>query len=272
MRVLLLQMDPVWQDPKTNREEIERQISKASPPRGAFILNPEMAETGFVPEVAASDDGQGASFAAAMARKFGVWFQHGCVERASDGFGRNMAIVANPEGRIVARYAKIFPFGFGAETRGFRGGATIAPFAVGEARVCPFICYDLRFPEVWRLAALAGSEIFSIGASWPAVRHEAWRALCISRAIENQAFVLGCNRAGRDPTHDYRGGSIVISPQGEVLAEGAASACVLETSLDLKALREWRERFPALRDVRRRFLGRVPTTTCDSSQDKVTTR
>lgn len=210
---MLLQIDLAWEDPAANRALIERTLHEARPRPGTFVLVPEMAETGFVPSVPEREDGRGAQFAAALARRFGIWLQHGCVARGPDGFGRNMAIIAAPDGSIVARYAKIHPFGYGSETKGFRGGDGLAPVdisaGVSESPVCiaPFICYDLRFPEVWRLAALAGVEVFSIGANWPERRKGAWRALCVARAIENQAFVLGCNRVGSDPNAAYRGGS-----------------------------------------------------------------
>lgn len=266
MRVLLLQMDLAWEDHAANRAAIRRMLDEARPPRGAFVLAPEMAETGFVPRVPESEDGAGAAFAASIARAHGIWYQHGCLHRAGDGFGRNMAVVGAPDGSIAAKYAKIHPFGYGSETLGFRGGDRICVVEAGSMRVSPFICYDLRFPEVWRLAALAGAEVFSIGANWPAKRHAAWRSLCIARAIENQAFVIACNRVGSDPSLTYSGGSIVVSPQGEVLAEATDAPCVLHAELDLAALRSWRAEFPALRDVRRRFLGRIPCAPRDSEE------
>jgi predicted amidohydrolase len=127
--------------------------------------------------------------------------------------------------------------------------------ACGEAAVCPLICYDLRFPELWRVAALAGAEVFTIGASWPEVRQAHWRALLIARAIENQAYVVGVNRVGRDPSHGYAGGSLIVAPDGEILAEGGRAPTVLVADLDLASLRAWRAEFPALRDVRPELIG-----------------
>lgn len=266
MRVALLQMDLAWQDAGSNRAAVERAIESAALAPGAFVLAPEMTDTGFVHRADEKTPTDGAAFAVSTARRFGVWYQHGCIEVAKDGFGRNLAVVASPEGRVAARYEKIHPFGYGAETEGFRGGGEITPFDTGEARLAPFICYDLRFPEVWRLAALAGAEVFMIGANWPDARQAHWRALCISRAIENQAYVVACNRIGKDPQSSYRGGSLVISPKGEIVAEAGDGPATITAELDLQTLREWRERFPALRDMRRRFLGRFPLVTRDSHE------
>lgn len=296
MHVALLQIDLVWMNAASNRVVIEQAIADARLPRGTFVVAPEMADTGFVPRITEQTATDGIAFATAIAKRFGIWYQHGCIVLGPDGFGRNLAVVASPQGRMVARYEKIHPFGFGAETEGFRGGDAISIVAIDEdatdsgisataaksfdrdqdesrllprvdrAIVSPFICYDLRFPEVWRLAALAGAEVFAIGANWPAARMAHWRALCISRAIENQAFVIACNRVGKDPSVAYAGGSLIVSPQGEIIAEASADAATICAELDLDALRAWRERFPALRDMRRRFLGRAPCVTRDSHE------
>jgi predicted amidohydrolase len=120
----------------------------------------------------------------------------------------------------------------------------------------------LRFPELWRVATAGGAEVFTIGASWPDTRQTHWRALLIARAIENQAFIVAVNRVGADPHLKYAGGSIIISPTGEILDEAGVSPQVLVADLDLGELRAWRTEFPVLRDVRDDLLG---TMTVDKS-------
>jgi predicted amidohydrolase len=93
-----------------------------------------------------------------------------------------------------------------------------------------------------------GAECYAIGANWPRARQAHWRALLIARAIENQAFVLGVNRTGRDPTLEYAGGSIAIGPKGDVLGELGDEEAVLSVQVDPRQVREWRETFPAWRD------------------------
>jgi predicted amidohydrolase len=131
----------------------------------------------------------------------------------------------------------------------------------GDVNVCPLVCYDLRFPELWRLPALASehpAEVFTIGASWPTPRAAHWRALLIARAIENLVFVIGVNRTGRDPSHSYAGGSMIVSHAGEILAEAGDGPEVIQADLDLEALRAWRRDFPALRDAQKHLLGTIP--------------
>jgi predicted amidohydrolase len=155
----------------------------------------------------------------------------------------------------LGEYQKVHPFSYGKESQFYSGGDHLLLRRCGEAMVCPMICYDLRFPELWRIAALNGAEVFTIGASWPAARQHHWRALLIARAIENQAYVVAVNRTGSDPFLKYAGGSIIISPRGEVLAEAGEESGVLQVQLDLAALRQWRDEFPVLKDVRPDLLG-----------------
>ena len=113
----------------------------------------------------------------------------------------------------------------------------------------PFVCYDLRFPEPFRLAA-ADTDLFAIVANWPDARREAWRTLLRARAIENLCFVAGVNRAGEGGGLRYAGDSAVISPWGDVLAEGGAEEAVLIADVDPETVRATRAKFPALEDRR----------------------
>jgi predicted amidohydrolase len=115
--------------------------------------------------------------------------------------------------------------------------------------VSPFICYDLRFPEAFRGAVRRGARAFVVIANWPAERHEHWDLLLRARAIENQAFVVGVNRCGSDPRHAYAGGSMIVDPQGGILARAGGEECVISADLDAASLMEYRERFPALGDM-----------------------
>ena len=162
---------------------------------------------------------------------------------------------------VAGTYRKVHLFSPGREDRHYRAGESITLVDVqsedGTWRIAPAICYDLRFPELFRLAALAGAEVFTIGACWPAPRAPHRRALAIARAIENQAYVVACNRIGRDPNVDHAGDSFIVAPSGEVIAEAGDAECVLTATLDRDELLRWRDRFPALRDLRRSLLGNV---------------
>ena len=170
---------------------------------------------------------------------------------------RNRATLIDPDGEPQGTFEKLHPFSYGREIEHFSGGDHLLVADVAGMRVCPMICYDLRFPEAWRIGARAGAEVFTIGASWPDARQHHWRALLIARAIENQAFVIAVNRTGRDPHLGYAGGSMMISPMGEIIGEADNNACVLQGDVDAGVVREWRATFPALQDIRPDLLGDI---------------
>lgn len=260
MRVAAVQYDIAWEDKPANHAAIERLLDEADIAEGTFILLPELGDTGFSFNLEAIVDERSLAFGRHLARQYASWVQVGHAERGPDQRGRNCATILAPGGETMGRYEKVHPFSFGREMEHFTGGnhlLLIRAGGAGGALVAPMICYDLRFPELWRHAALAGGEVFTIGASWPIARQSHWRALAIARAIENQAYVAAVNRTGRDPHLEYAGGSIIVSPKGEILAEAGDEPCVLRAELDLPGLRAWRETFPALRDLHTSLLGRI---------------
>ena len=120
--------------------------------------------------------------------------------------------------------------------------------SVEGLRVTPFVFYDLRFPEPFRLAA-ADTDLFAVVANWPDARRDAWRTLLRARAIENLCYVAGVNRAGEGGLR-YAGDSTVVSPWGDVLVEGGAEESVLIADVDPETVRATRAKFPALEDRR----------------------
>jgi predicted amidohydrolase len=257
MRFAAVQYDIAWEDKESNHAAIEQMLDEASVAPGTFILLPELGDTGFSFNLDVIADDRTLLWATGVARRRGVWIQAGFAERAPDGFGRNCAAIINPRGDIEGVYRKVHPFSYGREIEHFRGGDRLFLARCGEFQVCPLICYDLRFPELWRLGALAGAEVYTIGACWPEARQAHWRSLVVARAIENQAYVVAVNRVGRDPHLGYAGGSMIASPRGKILADAAAAPCVLTADLDPGPLRDWRAKFPALRDAHQGLLGDI---------------
>ena len=108
----------------------------------------------------------------------------------------------------------------------------------------------VRFPELFREAACRGADLFVVIAAWPVKRIEHWLTLLKARAIENQAFVIGVNRTGREPRFEYRGRSVVVNPQGEIVADAGTAETILAASIAHADVVTWRAEFPALRDAR----------------------
>jgi len=166
------------------------------------------------------------------------------------GRGLNQAVIYKPTGRELARYSKLHPFSYAGETDHYAPGTGIETFACNAFKVAPFICYDLRFPEAFRAATRHGVQLLVVIANWPAARKDHWTSLLKARAIENQSFVIGVNRCGTDPNHAYSGGSQVIDPRGEILENAGSTEGWIEAELDFQKLMDYRNEFPALKDMR----------------------
>lgn len=267
MRFAAVQFDIAWEDKAANHAIIEKMLADAQPQiePGTFVLLPELCDTGFSLDLDRIVDDRTLNWGSALARRMQIYLQPGFARRMAtpDALpgGRNCAVIVAPDGLVLGEYQKVHPFSYGKESTSYSGGDHLLIKCCGDPRdhaeICPMICYDLRFPELWRLAAIAGAEIFTIGASWPATRHHHWRSLVIARAIENQAYVVAVNRCGRDPHLEYAGGSLIVTPKGEIVAESKNLPMVVQADLDVPDLRTWRAEFPALRDVKPSLLGSI---------------
>lgn len=254
MRAHLVQFDISWEDRLGNFEAVERMLEGVDVKPDDLVLLPELFDSGFSLNVAVTHDSNArtANFLADLAGRLQAYVLGGrTVLPAGAARAFNHMSVNGPDGHTLCEYAKIHPFSYGREPEAFAGGDKIVTFSwSGRLCVCPAVCYDLRFPELFRRGMLRGAEVFVIGANWPQARQAHWRALLIARAIENQAFVLGVNRCGRDPHLSYAGGSIVVDPRGNVLGELGDAPGVLSVEIDPESVEAWRREFPAWRDVR----------------------
>ncbi|MEM0984429.1 MAG: nitrilase-related carbon-nitrogen hydrolase [Planctomycetota bacterium] len=263
MKAHLVQMNLAWEDRRENFARCDRLLRAAPIEEGDLVLLPEMFDSGFSlnTEVTADRRGETDTYLAELADDLGVTVQGGRTVRSCDcDKATNHATVWGPGHARLADYAKIHPFSFGREPEAFRGGDEIALFdwvsGNNALRVCPAVCYDLRFPELFRMGLSRGAEVFAIGANWPAARAGHWRALAIARAIENQAYVVAVNRCGSDPHLDYAGGTIAVDPKGEVIGELGGDEQVLSVDVNPELIRSWRRAFGAWSDMK--LLGLTP--------------
>ncbi|MGC9453260.1 MAG: nitrilase-related carbon-nitrogen hydrolase [Phycisphaerae bacterium] len=253
MRVIGVQLDIAWHDKAANCAAAAELIAGARPPTGSLIVLPEMFATGFsmdVPVICEDASGPAHAFLAETAREYRSFVLGGVAARAEAGRGANEAVVFDPDGAELARYRKMHPFSYARETEHFDAGERVVTFGCGDFTAAAFICYDLRFPEAFRAAVGKGVDLLAVIANWPAAREQHWLALLTARAVENQAYVVGVNRVGSDPNNEYNGRSVVISPTGEVVADAGCEQAVLQADLDPANVREFRESFPALKDIR----------------------
>ena len=252
MNVLGLQLDTAWEDKAANHAKLAARLSAAPPEAGTLVVLPEMWATGFsldVPTVTETPGGETRASMAEQARLYGITLLGGIVTTGPGGRGRNEAVAFGPDGSEAVRYTKMHPFSFGLETTRYGRGGDVLTFPWEGIRVAPFVCYDLRFPEVFRHAVRLGAELFCVLANWPAVREDHWVTLLKARAIENQAYVVGVNRCGHDPSLSYGGRSLIFGPRGELLADGGTDEGMVGARLDMDTLRQYRREFPALDDI-----------------------
>lgn len=253
MRVALVQMDIQLGDPTANRRRVEQLVREAA--RDAdLVLLPEMWTTGYVlPELAgnlADRDGEPTgTLLSQLARECGVYL-YGSVADQQGEKVYNHASVYGPDGTRLAVYDKIHLVPMMAEDRYLAPGRRLGLAGLNGVTAGLAICYDLRFPELFRSLALSGAELFLVTAEWPAARISHWRTLLTARAIENQAFVAACNRVGQDRENRFSGHSMIIDPWGSILAEGGEGEEILRADLDLSQVAKIRRQIPVFRDRR----------------------
>ena len=257
MKIALCQLDIAWENKAANHARVDALLDGASNLcRDALIVLPEMFSTGFSMDVATIREGEerfSEAYLAATAKRFNAHVLGGVVNRAPDGKGCNESVTYGPDGNLVARYQKMQPFTLSGEMACYAPGKNVMLFDCGGMRVAPFVCYDLRFPELFRHATQRGAQLIVAIANWPVTRIDHWITLLRARAIENQAYVAGVNRVGRDPKYTYNGRSLIVNPHGEIVADAGNGECVIGAELDPRLVETWRHDFPALNDIRNEY-------------------
>ena len=250
MRFAVVQQDIVWEDRTANFARLAPLVARAAGAGAEFVLLSETFSTGFTmtPGMGEPEGGPSAQFLQERAAEHGVWVAGSCPEVAPDGdLPYNSFVLAGPDG-TVHRYRKLHPFTHAGEHERFRAGEKPVTVEVGGLRVTPFVCYDLRFADVFWSAAL-DTDVYLVTANWPAARRLHWQTLLQARAIENQAYVVGCNRVGTagDGT-EHVGDSRIVSPTGELLATAAGVETVLLADVDPAEVAATRDRFRFMAD------------------------
>lgn len=250
MKAAIVQYSPEWENPLSSIKKIEKLLRNYNS-RPDMIIFPEQTLTGFTmnTEKFAEDiDGISTRFFMDVSSELNTNVFAGIIERTEEGFYNSL--VHFYKGLIAARYRKIHPFSFGKEDVYYRASKEIVVTQIGNTKIGLTICYDLRFPELYRLYAKEGVEIIINIANWPIPRIEHWKTLLKARAIENQCFVLGANRVGEDTQHKYNGCSAVFDPMGNEIVMCEDEEKIIECEFDLSLVEETRNKFPFLKDMK----------------------
>ena len=245
MKVAAIQHDVVWEDAAATCRKVAPMIAGAAASGARLVVLSEMFSTGFTltPErVAESPEGPSSAFLHDQASMHGVW-TCASVPVIDPAKSRpvNRLYLFGPDGEMHT-YDKIHPFSYGGEDEHYEAGTTFLTVDIEGLRTSFFVCYDLRFAdEFWQLAPV--TDCYVVPACWPEARRLPWQTLLQSRAIENQAYVIGVNRVGSDPTLTYMGDSRIVDPLGELLATGAKSEALLIAEVDPAVVTAARARF-----------------------------
>jgi len=251
MKVAGIQMDTVWENPKENFLTARRMAEEATGQGARLLAFPEMFATGFSMDAkrVSSFAEETRAFLSELAKEFSVFVLAGYAE-PSDPKPANVCSVFDPTGTEILHYRKIHPFSLAGEDEHFLAGEAIETVVVEGVRVTPFICYDLRFPELFRAAAL-DTDLFCVLANWPKARRKHWSRLLEARAIENQGYVLGVNRVGEGDGLEYLGDSALLDPLGQELSTLiSGSSGVVMADVDAGEISRIRDRFGFLDDRR----------------------
>jgi predicted amidohydrolase len=252
MRVTSIQVESAE---RTAADALEHVLGLIERARGSdLILLPELWPCGYFAfsryaEASEPVDGPLVQALAAKARAISAnLFTGSFVERA-EGRLFNTCLLINSAGEVVARYRKIHLFGYQSEERRLlERGRDVVVKDMPWGRISCAICYDLRFPELFRQMIDLGAELFLIASAWPAARLEPWLLLNRARALENQAFVFACNGAGSSGGVRLGGHSLFVDPSGRVIAEAGEGEELLSADIDLGIVKDVRREFPALQD------------------------
>jgi predicted amidohydrolase len=187
----------------------------------------------------------------AAARDAAVLLHAGSIVERADGALYNTSVLVDPAGEIVATYRKIHRFGFGeGEGMLMSAGDDVVTWASDGTVLGLATCYDLRFPELFRLLLDDGAEVFVVASSWPQRRLAHWRLLTQARAVDNLGYVVACNACGEHAGVRQAGHSMVVDPWGEIVVEAGEEETILSVDLEPDLVAKTRATFPALRDRR----------------------
>ena len=256
MKVSVIQMDmrPLESAENFDRAEaLVRRAAEESSPN--VIVLPETWNTGFMPagDLAAACDENAKAVRARfspLARELNVNIVAGSVSNRRDGKIFNTACVFDRAGACLAEYDKTHLFTPMGEHEVYAPGSHLVTFTLDGARCGLLICYEVRFPELWRTLALRGVQIIFLPAQWTAARQYHWETLTAARAIENQLFVISCNACGERDGTLYGGFSRILDPLGAVLAQGGGEEEIITADLDLSCIAPLRAAVPVFRDRR----------------------
>ncbi|MBS5582457.1 MAG: carbon-nitrogen family hydrolase [Megasphaera sp.] len=254
MKISAIQAHIEFGNVDANYGHIEAMIGQAAHEGANLVVLSELWNTAFYPtnvyELADEEGMRTKAFLSDLAQKYQIHIVGGSVANKRQGKLYNTTFVVDKMGKLVGEYDKVHLFTPGKEDTVFTPGNHLNVFELGGVKMASIICYDVRFSEWVRLAALKGAQILFVPAAWPYPRLEHWKVLCQARAIENQLFVVSVNGCGKTGKLNFCGGSQIIDPWGTVLDSAGDDEKILSSSVDFSIVHEIRDSINVFRDRR----------------------
>jgi len=250
IRVCSAQLSNVWEDPEKTLEKAEGFISHAANCGAQLICFPEQFATGWDPLSGKNVQDLTGSIitrlqASAKANRIAVI---GSLREAASPYPRNTAVTIGNNGQIISRYSKIHLFSSAKEDEHFIPGTGLGIFSLGTLTCGLAICYDLRFPELFRIYAQKGVRAIFVPSAWPASRIRHWELFIQARAAENQMYVIGVNTTGTTPVDRYSGSSMAADPHGTIISRANEAEQLLFLDLDPAEVAAARAALPVEKD------------------------
>ncbi|MBU1678167.1 MAG: hydrolase [Bacteroidetes bacterium] len=251
MKISIIQYAPIWENPADNILKIEELLSEFREDTDLMIF-PEMTLTGFTmnsTDFAEEIDGISTMYFLELSKRLKTNIFAGIIEKYNEK-KYNSLVHFNSFGLINARYRKVHPFSLADEDANYDAGKELVITKIDNSKFGLSVCYDLRFPELYRKYAKENVSVMINIANWPVKRIDHWRTLAKARAIENQCFFIGVNRIGSDPFNEYNGCSCIFDPLGNELLLKENDEGIFNCEIDLSEVKEIREKLPFLKDMK----------------------
>jgi predicted amidohydrolase len=251
MKLGLVQYSPVWENPEESILKIE-DLLKTTDTKFDLLVLPEMTLTGFTmnsEKFAEEIDGTGTQYFLNVSARLKTNIFAGIIERDGKNI-YNSLVHFDSLGLIRARYRKIHPFSYAKEDQFYNAGNETVITQIDKIKFGLSVCYDLRFPELYRLYAKQQIDVLIDIANWPIPRIDHWKSLLKARAIENQCFMIGVNRVGTDPFNTYNGCSAVFDPMGNEIVLVENEEKIIDAEIDLETVSATRNKLPFLQDIK----------------------
>jgi len=253
MKVGLFQYSPYWEDKEKNKKKILEILSLAKS-KFELIVFPEMTLSGFSMKTALAEpfnveESPTLKFFSDVAKNFSTNLSAGFIEKENEK-AYNTLFFIDKNGEVIAKYRKIHLFSFAKEEKFYDAGDEPVIVEIQNLRIGLSICYDLRFPELFRIYGKSRVDLIINIANWPLTRIEHYNHLLKARAIENQCFVIGVNRVGYGGKDYYDGRSSVFDPIGNEIVCIKDEEKLIEAEIDLNLVKKVREQFPFLNDIK----------------------